>query len=332
MKDQHSVQPLVSIVMPVYMVEKYIKYSVESVIRQTYKNIELILVDDGTKDNSINIAEKILSRNDVIYRIIHQENMGLGEARNTGINAAKGEWICCLDSDDTLSDNAIEHMVMVASDSDVDIVFSKINEITEYSEAILNCPDGEIKHFTQQEIQKAFLLRTKIILAPGTFYRKKFLDNNQLRFEKMAWSEDQHFVWRALYYVQNVAFLDEPLYQYYRHQDSIMGKTKPDKIIESYHKIVQLSDLYRQNIEIGAWIVPRWVMGTMNATTIMMNYQDWKTLAKAIEMREYFKQLQGFPANEERLMAALGLFSRFAYYYCNRIRKTREKGKLRRNN
>ena len=93
-------KPLVAIVMPVYKVEKYIEDSINFVFRQSYKNIELIIVDDGSPDKSIQIAERLLLLSDIKYEIVRQENAGLGDARNTGMKIATGKWITFLDSDD----------------------------------------------------------------------------------------------------------------------------------------------------------------------------------------------------------------------------------------
>lgn len=321
--------PLISIIMPVYMVENFIAKSIMSVIRQTYRNIELILVNDGTKDDSLKVAEKTLNFSSMYYTIINQENKGVGEARNTGINSSKGEWICFLDSDDLLSDNAIEHLIDAAISHNTDIVFSGINEITNIDEAIKKCDRGTATRYSQPEIQERFLLRTRVILAPGTLYRKQFLDDNNIRFERMRWSEDQHFVWRTLFYLSGATFLDEPLYQYYRHSNSIMGRTEPDIICDSYEKIRQLETLYKDVSDVGPFIVPRWVMGTLNATTLMMDFKLWRTLSKKIQLKASFRVLLYFPAAETKIMAFLGLAFPYMYYYLNRLRKTIGKGKLR---
>ena len=113
--------PLVSIIIPVYNVELYVKESIESVLKQTYKNIEIIIVDDGSTDNSLKVCKEVLDT-DKRIKVIHQENQGVVKARNKGIELANGDYIMFVDSDDWIDANMVEELVknMV----DVDIVTS----------------------------------------------------------------------------------------------------------------------------------------------------------------------------------------------------------------
>ena len=111
---------LVSIVIPVYNVEKYIEKCLLSVINQTYKNLEIIIVNDGTKDNSLKICEKIKQMDERV-KIINQKNGGLSCARNTGIDNANGEYICFVDSDDFLENDFVEVLLNFAKEKNVDI-------------------------------------------------------------------------------------------------------------------------------------------------------------------------------------------------------------------
>lgn len=125
--------PKVSIIIPVYNVEKYIRQCLESVINQTYKNIEIIVINDGTKDGSMKIVEEYLE--DKRIKIINKNNGGLSSARNKGIEEATGEYIYFLDSDDWIEKDTIE--VLVKNSKDVDIIeanFFYFDEITKIKE------------------------------------------------------------------------------------------------------------------------------------------------------------------------------------------------------
>lgn len=317
--------PLVSIVMPVYKVENYIRESIQSVIRQTYQNIELILVDDGSPDASIEIAEETLAASQIYcpYRIIRQENAGLGQARNTGMSVAQGNWICFLDSDDLLSDNAIERMITVAASKNVDLVFTEFNIIFDAQDAIRLCPSGEVTYMNAEELQVAFMKRTKVVLAPGSLYKRDFLIQNDLKFERIPWSEDQHFVWRALYHISGAAFVREPLYQYLRHSGSIMAASDGKAMSDSYDRILELSKYYSDNAFIADYIVPRWVMGTMNAGGVLLSWKHWRILWSEIDGRKNFKKLLFFPDIKVKIAACVAYVSPWVYY--NLVRKRREK-------
>ena len=111
----------VSVIVPVYNVEKYIRQCLESIINQTYKNLEIIVVNDGTKDNSMKIVEEYLS--DERIKVINKENGGIASARNRGIDEATGEYISFVDSDDWLELNTYEKLVEIIVDEDI-IVFN----------------------------------------------------------------------------------------------------------------------------------------------------------------------------------------------------------------
>lgn len=120
MKTKCAKQPRVSVIVPVYNVEAYLQTCVDSVLEQPYENIEIILVDDGSPDRCPMICEEY-AKKDPRIRVIHQENRGLPAARNTGLRAASGEWIICVDSDDLWKSDLLESVMAVASDA-VDLI------------------------------------------------------------------------------------------------------------------------------------------------------------------------------------------------------------------
>lgn len=305
--------PLVSVVMPVYNVEKYIEDSVRSVLRQTYKQLELIVVDDGSQDNSINKAKRLLETSQLRYQIISQKNSGLGAARNAGLKASNGEWVIFLDSDDMLSDNGIEHMVSVISQN-IDMIFCDVNSISSSNEAIIKCESCEPEYISCKDLQLLFLKREKVVLAPGTLFRKNYLMENNLFFETIPWSEDQHFIWRVLYHIAGACYLSEPIYQYFHRPGSIMTASKSKAMEKSYKSICELSEYYGNGDYIGQYIVPRWVMGTMNASAKLLSYSDWNSLWNEVEASRHFHRLKTFPETKVRIISFIGCISPKIYY------------------
>ena len=114
-----SNSPLVSVIVPVYKVERYLPRCVESILGKTYTNFELILVDDGTPDRSGVICDRYAEKDSRI-KVIHKENGGVSSARNAGIDAAQGEWITFVDSDDWVAENYIEAMIIPVVEKNVD--------------------------------------------------------------------------------------------------------------------------------------------------------------------------------------------------------------------
>ena len=122
-------QPLISVIVPVYNVEQYIHQCVDSILSQTYKNLEIILVDDGSPDNCPAICDEY-ARNDDRVKIIHQENGGISAARNSALDLCTGEYIAFVDSDDWIESNAYEEMMSEMQKKDLDVVFCGVNVIT----------------------------------------------------------------------------------------------------------------------------------------------------------------------------------------------------------
>lgn len=110
-----------SIIVPVYNVEKYLDKCLASILRQTFKNFECIIIDDGSPDNSNAIIDKYVKL-DQCFKVIHQKNMGLSAARNAGLDIAKGEYVVFVDSDDYIADDYLEKFALKIADTDADIV------------------------------------------------------------------------------------------------------------------------------------------------------------------------------------------------------------------
>lgn len=143
----------VSVIVPVYNVEKYLKRCLDSIINQTYKNIEIILVNDGSKDNSRNICEEYEKKYENIS-LINQENGGLSAARNTGLKYVKGEAVTFVDSDDWLELDAIEYYVESMKKHNVDMVVTNNVRTKDYQEKVVQPDKIKEEVLTQEEYAK----------------------------------------------------------------------------------------------------------------------------------------------------------------------------------
>lgn len=177
-------QPLVSVVMPVYNTERFLRQAIDSVLNQTYQNIELIVVDDGSKDNSLQILTEY-QKNDSRVCVIKQEpNLGVAHARNKGIQLAKGEFIALLDSDDIWEETKIDRQVSLLKKEDADIVYCSLDFIdengiqikrpfvvsnkTDYNRMLVKCEFTCSTIMSKAELLKAHPLRSD-------YYHEDFL-------------------------------------------------------------------------------------------------------------------------------------------------------------
>lgn len=239
---------LISIVVPIYNVEKYLERCITSLVNQSYKNIEIILVNDGSTDNSKEIAEKYNSNYDFIS-LVNKQNGGLSDARNKGLECCKGEYVLFVDSDDTLNIDTCEIIERTIKNYNINIDmlacgFTKIenNEKKKYIHSSkMNIFDG--KKFMKNEIYT----KTLFMASWSYIYRREFLQKNNLKFKKGILHEDEEFTPRALLKAETILPMDSCFYNYYINPNTIT--TKKDKrrnAIDLYETCLSLELLYNQ--------------------------------------------------------------------------------------
>lgn len=236
---------LISIVIPVYNVEKYLERCVKSVINQTYKNIEIILVDDGSKDKSGALCDEFAKLDDRII-VIHKENGGLSDARNYGLNIAKGELIGFVDSDDYITEDMFESLYKTIVKNNADISIVSFYEM--YNGKLIGMRNsGKLEVFSKIEAMKELLIDTKIqSYAWNKLFRKKLFDD--LKFPTGKNFEDIATTLLLFEKCEKIALLEEPKYYYLRRDDSIIGvknsKTYTDYLEVIFDKYLYLKDKY----------------------------------------------------------------------------------------
>lgn len=204
---------LVSVIVPVYRAEKYLKECIESILSQTYQNIELILVDDGSTDTSPSICDAYAA-DDERVRVFHKENGGVSSARNLGLEKARGEYIVFVDSDDKAYPTLIERLISCAAPDRIVLCnYSIIDEKgirLKSGERIENQENCEIS----EVISNVLVYRTMM----GSIWRSLFpaglIHRHQITFPPCRFSEDQLFLFRVLSHCTGVTILREELYQY----------------------------------------------------------------------------------------------------------------------
>lgn len=221
----------VSVIVPVYKVEKYLDRCIKSIINQTYSDLEIILVDDGTPDKSGFMCDAY-SEKDNRIQVIHKENGGLSSARNAGLDIASGDYIVFIDSDDEIELNMVEKLVNAADYADVDFVMcdyihilSDGREIKETTalEAGLYDKTKLVKDIFPNLIMAESIEYGPILSVWHCMYKRCFLKDNNLRFaEDVKWSEDNLFNSIVGYKAQTFFYLkNEFLYKYYQNPGTI---------------------------------------------------------------------------------------------------------------
>ena len=238
--------PLISVIIPVYNVEKYIEKCILSVCNQNYKNIEIILVNDGAKDSSGVLCDKLADADSRI-KVIHKENGGVSSARNTGIERANGDFICFIDGDDYVSSDYVSDMLNVAEKTDSDIVTSNQYKIWN---------DGKTEELFSQKAEKGsyFIKSGTDTLADMLYgktcyatcccklYKKEIFES--IRFPKLSMGEDSFTMYQCFLKAEKVAHLYKPNYYYVQHESSAMHTTNYDK----FYDYIELSDTFMNTV------------------------------------------------------------------------------------
>ncbi len=204
----------VSVVITLYNVEKYIKQCLDSVINQTYKNLEIVLVDDRGTDGTMDVVSQY--KDERIKLLIHPCNMGAGQARKTGIEACTGDYVITVDGDDWLSLDFIEKLVENAKETDADIVSGGMTIVLsdEYEEIkrFLPTVSTGFKKFADYGNQKIVFLANKIV-------RREMYD--KVPYSTRKYCEDTPVILPLLYYANKVSYVDTQGYYYRQHGESL---------------------------------------------------------------------------------------------------------------
>ncbi len=253
--------PKVSIIIPVYNVKDYLKKCVNSVISQTYKDFEIILVDDGSTDDSPAICDDY-AKQDNRVKVIHKQNGGQGDARNVGIDIAEGEYIIFVDSDDYISEKMLEETVTRAEKYDADMVLHDYYTVNENGEILFRYSSVLPREKLICPSEDKYILNFSLTAASTKLYKKSIFKDSELRFAPRVWYEDLRLLPKLFTACERVVYADcEPLYYYLLRNNSTMHngdiqKTKLQRI-EAIKDIVDFykqKGLYEQYIDEMEWI------------------------------------------------------------------------------
>ena len=229
---------LISFVVPVYNVEKYLYRCVKSILNQGYSNFELILVDDGSKDKSSKMCDEF-KNNDKRIRVIHKENGGLSSARNAGIKAAIGEYICFVDSDDWIEKNLLEEFVKVVDEQDDVFVYGH-RMVKEYK--VFDDKDYPVETISGAVALDKFVLNKINGYAWNKIVRRTLLFKYDIFFPEGRNYEDIPTTYKIFIHARKVKITEKPLYNYFvSNSNSITSKDNAKNLIDYY---LSCNDMY----------------------------------------------------------------------------------------
>ena len=218
---------LISVIIPVYKVEKYLCRCVDSVLEQTYTNMEIILVDDGSPDNCPVMCDEY-ARQDSRVKVIHQENAGLSGARNAGIDMAQGQWLAFVDSDDYLAADFLERLYQACVDTGSSLSVCRWEYV--HGETIPEHGTGETRVYTGREMLANLYVPdgSYFVVAWNKLYRKELFED--IRYPLGRIHEDEATTYRIYDKVKKAAYVDRSLYDYFVTPVSITRGFNPKRM------------------------------------------------------------------------------------------------------
>lgn len=236
--------PKASVIVPVYNVKDYLQKCVDSILNQTEKDFELLLIDDGSTDESGALCDE-LARRDSRVRVIHQENRGLGGARNTGIKAAEGKWLLLVDSDDWIEPETLERTVEAGERENADMVMFGLRSVDEH---------GKVLHTFVENVPKDQGLSLKehkeiLLTAPSAankLYRRELFLRTGVEYPPRVWYEDIRTTPKLMAAAGRLVFLDYVGYNYFQRTGSIMNSVNIDRNVEIMDAFEDILPYFRE--------------------------------------------------------------------------------------
>lgn len=215
---------LISVIVPIYNVEKYLEKCVNSILKQTYTNLEIILVDDGSPDRCPKICDNLAIADDRI-KVIHQQNGGLSKARNVGIDVAKGAYLVFVDSDDTVEYELIEKLYKCLKKYDCKMAACGRKYVFEDGKVICKVPEGiDTVYEFEDAIKEMNTFRLFDMSAWAKIYAKELFST--IRFPEGKLSEDYFVMYKLIDLAHKIGYISEPLYNYLQRTSSISRNKK----------------------------------------------------------------------------------------------------------
>lgn len=236
--------PQISVIVPVYNVEKYLHRCVDSILAQTFRYFELILVNDGSPDNCGAICDEYAAKDSRVH-VIHQKNRGPASARNAGlewaINKSKCEWITFVDADDWIHKQYLEILIENATKKDVLICMCDVLRVNQYS----GCESRIEVEAERMSAEKAFAMNLCSMMPVAKMIHRSVL--YELRFPDGKFAEDVFTMYKVILSNDNAVLIDTPLYYYYQNTDSVTNKQWTPKMLDEIEGLEEMIAYFRKH-------------------------------------------------------------------------------------
>ena len=309
----------ISIVIPVYNVEKYLQRCLDSVLKQTYTDIEIILVDDGSTDGCGMICDEY-KKKDKRIKVIHKENKGLSDARNVGIDQITGEYLVFIDSDDFVSRYYIENLWRALKQSNAEMAISGFINYYEGDNIPLEkiVEENQIKKMTTQECLKKMFYQDEIDMSAwGKLYKSEMFCDIKYPVGKL--NEDILVTYRLVEKSRSIAFIDNIDYMYFQRRDSIQNSTFNLKKMDAIEQMKILRAYIKKNYPQLANAIDCKYFSTL--CNVLFQIDDLKYKNIKSEIWSEIKQLRSVIIKDKFARKKAKVGALLSYLGCNRMKR-----------
>lgn len=286
-------EDVISIVVPVYNASKYLKECIDSLLNQTYKNLEIILINDGSTDNSLNICK---SYNDSRIKVIDKQNSGVSKTRNLGIETSSGKYLMFVDSDDYLDLDYVEKMYNYLKENNYTTVISGLTQVTDNKKII-----GYVKHssnncsLTFNNIVPEIVNKITLCSSCKTLFSLEELKNNKLKFkENMKFCEDMLFSFDNLSKTKSIGYLNNNGYYYRKNDESITNNTGLDTFKIYLENNLYALEYIKKITNCSDELIANRVLSKLNTAfkkITYLKYEDFKKYVKMYISNKYISKV-----------------------------------------
>lgn len=317
--------PLISVIVPIYKVEEYLSRCVDSIINQTYKNLEIILVDDGSPDNCPKICDDY-AKIDKRIKVVHKENGGLSDARNAGMKVANGEYISFIDSDDYISLDFINVLYDTIVSEDSDIVECNVAKV--FDSGINNedecCSDMLIRSFYAQDALHQLLIEGEFKQHVwNKLYRSSIVVDVPYAVGKL--NEDEFWTYQVFGKAKKISKINKKMYYYYQRSDSIIGSSFNSRRLDALEAKCNRQEYIEANFSDLISVARIDFYGTCmfcyQSSIKYLSKNEKKDALKIInkykkKCKLTFKEIMSVSSKTRKYF----LFSKFSFYLCCKLK------------
>lgn len=288
---------LISVIVPIYKVEPYLDRCIRSIVEQTYKNLEIILVDDGSPDNCPAMCDAWTAKDSRI-KVVHKENGGLSDARNAGLAVATGEYISFIDSDDYIAPEFVAELYEAMAQTEADIAECATAYVDETGKVLRQRDTAPVTQMDKLEALRRLVLEDGIYQTVwNKLYRRTVIEG--ILFEKGKHHEDDFWTYQIFDRIEKLAVVDRPMYYYLQRSGSIIGAGYTIKRLDGLEARIRRMEYLQKYPELAALTRQMLVMDCMwhyqSVKTNLVGQEQETALAK---VRETMKNCPAVPLSQ----------------------------------